>query len=574
MASHHRHHHQQQLNPLPTTSCCCSWHCCTQSYHPSPPPPPPQTEPLLQALVSHLLLQQQPPPQNLQKGQHFKQQKKNFHQTQEDLHYHHNPQSQSILSSLLHRIDALESSLQRFSSSAKNHYLSYSLRDTAARVIQTHFRAFLVRRSITLGLLKDLAFIKSRFNSLKLSVSNKAHFDFEVVSHKAMALLIKLDSIQGGDPMIRDGKRSITRDLVKFLEFIDGFAVKRHQISYKAAKNVRFVSNSNKSRVLRSSDCENLRKARREVMEELSDRVEKISGFSRVLENDEENIELERFHQVIDDDDEQPNPRETFNEKSGASNIRSGILVKRHGGQARVKKNVRFADNGNVIWLVSSGGVSLIGGTDSSEDQGVVEKHRNEVDGIEGDSNESEDDEEAHLENGRSSHSSDEEKIPKGCFRSGARADVCGDMQARVKKSVRFADNGNVQARVKKSVRFADNGNVIWPVSSGGVSLIDGTDYSEDRGVVENHCNEVEGIDGDSTESEDDEEAHLEKGRSSHSSDEEKIPRGSFRSGARADVSGDIQGQNKTFMFSAPAPVKMESKADLMKKRRALKIVT
>ncbi|KAI3976758.1 hypothetical protein MKX01_008616 [Papaver californicum] len=60
-----------------------------------------------------------------------------------------------------------------------------------------------------------------------------------------MDLLLKLDSVQGGDPMIRDGKRSISRDLVRFLEFIDSIPVKRQQISSKAMKNVRVQTENN-----------------------------------------------------------------------------------------------------------------------------------------------------------------------------------------------------------------------------------------------------------------------------------------------------------------------------------------
>ena len=52
--------------------------------------------------------------------------------------------------------------------------------------------------------------------------------------------------------MIRDGKRSISRDLVRFLDFIEGFAVKRHDLLLKARKNVRFVPNGDKSRVVLS----------------------------------------------------------------------------------------------------------------------------------------------------------------------------------------------------------------------------------------------------------------------------------------------------------------------------------
>ena len=46
---------------------------------------------------------------------------------------------------------------------------------------------------------------------------------------------------QGRDSMIRDGKRSISKDLVRFLEFIDGIALKRHGLSFKAMKNMNLV---------------------------------------------------------------------------------------------------------------------------------------------------------------------------------------------------------------------------------------------------------------------------------------------------------------------------------------------
>ncbi|KAJ6936535.1 hypothetical protein NC652_011290 [Populus alba x Populus x berolinensis] len=106
----------------------------------------------------------------------------------------------------------------------------------------------------TLSQLKELAFIKSSFNSLKYSISSKSLFDFEVVSRKAMDLLLKLDSIQGGDPMIRDGRRSVTKDLVRFLEFIDGFAVKRHERSCNSARNVRVLGKSNNARILNAKN--------------------------------------------------------------------------------------------------------------------------------------------------------------------------------------------------------------------------------------------------------------------------------------------------------------------------------
>ncbi|CAH8262784.1 unnamed protein product [Arabidopsis lyrata] len=53
--------------------------------------------------------------------------------------------------------------------------------------------------------------------------------------------LLQLDSIQGRvDSMIRDGKRSLSRDLVRFLHHIDGCAVKKRDFVYKYVKVVSF----------------------------------------------------------------------------------------------------------------------------------------------------------------------------------------------------------------------------------------------------------------------------------------------------------------------------------------------
>ncbi|ONI19084.1 hypothetical protein PRUPE_3G257800 [Prunus persica] len=319
-------------------------------------------------------------------------------QEEQQLHAH------SITSSLLSRIEALEASLHRYSSYRSQSSYSRSLRDSAARVIQTHFRAFLVRRSRTLRQLKDLAFIKSAFNSLKSSISNDTHFDFHAVSQKAIDLLLKLDSIQCGDPIVRDGKRSISRDLVRFMEFIDGVVMKRHGLSLKAVKNARFGQNVNKSRVL-PTKCDDLGRDQREMIGKLRDRIEKIRGFARVSENDEEDVELEGFQHVSDEDEENLMTR-----------FKNGVLVKRHGLQPKVKKNVSFAENGNVYRVFSNSDepVSSGDGSDSSDDHGeLVENLRSEVEDVKGFAQETEDDDEAHTENDGSPQASDGERNPR-----------------------------------------------------------------------------------------------------------------------------------------------------------------
>uniref|UniRef100_A0A2N9GCF2 BAG domain-containing protein n=1 Tax=Fagus sylvatica TaxID=28930 RepID=A0A2N9GCF2_FAGSY len=295
----------------------------------------------------------------------------------------------------------------------------HSLRDLAARVIQTHFRAFLVRRSRTLGHLKDLALIKSAFNSLKSSFSSETHFDFDVLSHKAMDLPLKLDSVQGRDPMIRDGKRSISRDLVRFLEFIDGVAVKRRGLSFKATKNMSF------------------------------------GHPNELLKIDEDDVELEGFQQAIDDEEEEEeeeeNHRVVISGKNGQ--IRNGVLVKRNGVQSKVKKSVSFAENGNV------------------DDEGELE------------------------------------------------GNLCSELE-----------------EVK-----------VFP---------QGTEEEEEE------------------EEEEEDEAHLENEGSPQTSDGERYNARFLRNGGDYEIRGHCHDQNVDFLYSAPLPVKMESKADQMKKRRAVKIGT
>ncbi|KAF9624119.1 hypothetical protein IFM89_008057, partial [Coptis chinensis] len=280
--SHHHCHHQQQQTYHSTCYSCCTSSCCSSLYqqqqpHFSPPCPPhhlqyhPQistttiTDPLYQPLYSNLNIPQQP-------KQHNEQDNKK--------------KTQALLTSLLRRIDALESTLPHFS----------SLRDIAARTIQTHFRAYLVRRSRTLRHLKHLAMIKTSLNYLKNAVSDKPRFNYQAISQKAMDLLLKLDFIQGGDPMIRDGKRSISRDLVHFLEFIEGVSVKRQQVYSKSMKKVKFAEDNEENEdsslyMGAKGDCKD--DDQRELIEELCKKVENIEGFARKYEENEEEAEVE-----------------------------------------------------------------------------------------------------------------------------------------------------------------------------------------------------------------------------------------------------------------------------------------
>ncbi|KAJ9173221.1 hypothetical protein P3X46_016381 [Hevea brasiliensis] len=443
MASHHAHischHHCQNPAPITATSttiatCCCSCHynhCCIQTHHPSPPPPQQLSiDPLLQALGSLLQQQQQLPnlyPSCTNKPHTQKNHLHNLRFHPQSLHFQQlgdDKQTLSVLASLLQRINSLESSLHHFSTSStsNNHcHPSYSLREAAARIIQTHFRAFLVRRSRTLSQLQDLAFIKSSLNSLKSSISNKTQFNCEVISHKAMDLLLKLDSIQGGDPMIRDGKSSISRDIVRFLEFVDGLAAKRNGCSYKPAKNVRSVRNGNKSRALNASiGYGGLFEHQKEVVDKLSGRGEKIRGFSKVCGDDEEDVVLEGFQQFIDnEEDGDENPKLFPNGKQGLSIIGNGVLIRSNFGQSRKKKTVTFAENGNAYRVFSDNYESILNGegifaegSNSSDDDHGENMDYNVIEERKGISKGTEDGEVFEEENASSTQSSDGEGNP------------------------------------------------------------------------------------------------------------------------------------------------------------------
>ncbi|KAK1423344.1 hypothetical protein QVD17_18643 [Tagetes erecta] len=307
MATHHHCH----CLPTPSTTTCHCTLCSTTTYHHPPPPP------LLHSISSHHhhqhhhnppQIHQYPPPQS-HPTQHY-----NYYPPQHD--QQPPPPLNPTVSSLIHRISALETTLRHRKQSPTS---SSSLRNTAARTIQTHFRAFLVRRSITLRQLKDLAYIKSSLNHLKSSVSNKTHFDPITLSRETMNLLIKLDSIQGFDPMIRDGKRSISRELIRFMELIDEMCVESEVIR---VKNVRFGQNSKKS----------------------MDSVSRVFGLK--------------------------------NQRKCAGQIRIGELTKSQGkSQQKVKKNVKFDEDGNVYRLFKSSNNQVLSGGSSNvgDDEEEVE---------------------------------------------------------------------------------------------------------------------------------------------------------------------------------------------------------
>ncbi|KAL8038556.1 hypothetical protein ABFS82_11G120000 [Erythranthe guttata] len=314
MAAHHHpcHHPPAAANP---TYCHC--HCYSPTYtpclHPQPPDPHPHHHPPHQPHPYSTIPHLPNPPQYNEPHQN--------HYFQEEI------RTYPAVSSLLRRIAALESALGRRSSHSSSFH---SLRDAAARTIQTHFRSFLLRRSVTLRHLKDLASIKSTLGILKSSISEKSLFNYDVVYHKAMDLLLKLDTIKGGDPMIRNGKASVSRDLNRFFDFIDGVYVQRRGLSLSRGVNVKSIVSDS----VRKTDNVKHGGQKRVQMEKLKALVSRIDKLAEELDEEEEEEEQD---EVIE------KPSDGFTTRN-----RAGLLKQRGGVHPKVKKNVSFAENGKV----------------------------------------------------------------------------------------------------------------------------------------------------------------------------------------------------------------------------------
>uniref|UniRef100_A0A7C8YKH8 BAG domain-containing protein n=1 Tax=Opuntia streptacantha TaxID=393608 RepID=A0A7C8YKH8_OPUST len=348
---HHRHHQIHQTAAASTASFCCC--CCCQPppcHHYTPPSAPPylNTDPFAVAAIVSQLLQtpSQTPlnshdfcPQTLKPTKINRKQRYPHPETDQFQH------PQSGFFSLLQRVDALEAALRRFSCSS-----SFSLRDAAARTIQTHFRAYLVRRSRALRHLKELATIKSAVASLKSSLSRRGFVDFDFLSSRAMELLLQVDSIQGDDQMIRDSKRSITKDIDHFLDLLDGICVKRHQVITKTMRNMRVVGNDNSTAYDHGrefskhgirSKCQSMSEDENKLLQNLRRRAERIGRLSRELEDEDEDGEMEGYKHVGEDEDDTYIPK-----NSNKHQMENGELDKKN---AVRQKRVTFVEDGNVV---------------------------------------------------------------------------------------------------------------------------------------------------------------------------------------------------------------------------------
>lgn len=113
------------------------------------------------------------------------------------------------------------------------------LSDVAAAVlIQSAYRGFMVRRWEPLKKLKQIAEIREQFSDIRnqitsLETSDLKKFDKQrmVIGETIMRLLLRLDTIQGLLPSLRDIRRSLARELVLLQEKLDDLMTKSQEAS-------------------------------------------------------------------------------------------------------------------------------------------------------------------------------------------------------------------------------------------------------------------------------------------------------------------------------------------------------
>lgn len=99
----------------------------------------------------------------------------------------------------------------------------------AAYLIQTTFRAYLIRRSKALRALRELAIAKSKLKEIRAQFNNFSFrrriasdgVEHQRFSEKIIVLLLTVDAIEGVDLMVRSAKKSMVDELEAMLDVVD-----------------------------------------------------------------------------------------------------------------------------------------------------------------------------------------------------------------------------------------------------------------------------------------------------------------------------------------------------------------
>ncbi|EOA26495.1 hypothetical protein CARUB_v10022545mg [Capsella rubella] len=124
--------------------------------------------------------------------------------------------------------------------------------DEAARIIQSRYRGYDVRRWEPTKKLKEIATIREQMGDVKnriqaLEVSTDQHIEEKeivILGEMVMNLLLKVDAVQGLHPSIRHYRKSLARELSSIQEKLDSVKYSSAAIAEKEVVNEQFVINS------------------------------------------------------------------------------------------------------------------------------------------------------------------------------------------------------------------------------------------------------------------------------------------------------------------------------------------
>lgn len=355
--------------------------------------------------------------------------------------------------------------------------------------------------------------------------------------------------------MIRNSKRSLSRDLVRFLQYVDDCAVKRCDFVAKSAISVSFMGSHSKRRGSDGKKPQGFGVAEDRTTEKLRNRMGKV--FVTSSEDEDNNEELEELDFMTDDSEEVP-VKSVDRRKIGSSKSRTGDSVKGNVAKPPVRKTMVIDKNRNV-YQVDGNTHDL---TSSADDDSV-------------------DDGEEILVMSRDKGRKHSSKTRKGVLVKEGGGNI------RVVKTVSFDENGNIYkvygdtpessiTEEDDSTSGSNNGNGEGKGKGNGLcrkvyrempeSSIseedDSTDGSNDgNGVKKGNRNEVEDIkhvpkENDGFEEEEEADSENEVSSSEGSEGDAIVTRNANNLGSNEHK--EIQLKKGSLMFSPPLPLKME----------------
>nr|XP_011468967.1 PREDICTED: BAG family molecular chaperone regulator 6 isoform X1 [Fragaria vesca subsp. vesca] len=162
------------------------------------------------------------------------------------------------------------------SDAAGSNFQKKRLSDVAAAVlIQSACRGFMVRRWEPLKKLKQIAELREQVNEIRNQITSLESSDLKkndnqrvAIGETIMRLLLRLDSIQGLLPSVREIRRSLARELVLLQEKLDDITSKKSQDTAEEASIVKTVeeinSNGNTSVYMSEQQVEEAEKVHEE----------------------------------------------------------------------------------------------------------------------------------------------------------------------------------------------------------------------------------------------------------------------------------------------------------------------